>query len=333
MKKTLRIVFLLLFIGIGIWYVYVQKTTWKTSDASAQDFSISDTASIAQLFIADQRGHFVNLKRNADASWMVNDSFEADQAKIQLVLQTLKDMQVARPVSESEHNRVIALLSTEGKKVEIYNASGTKMKTFYVGPGTADNTGTYMIHEGAAQAYVLHIPGFVGYLTPRFFTDALIWRSKLVFDANANDITEIDVQYPGNKQDGFSIRDGKVWDENGAEIVCSAQAIAFYKAGFRQLYMEGYKSELEVSIRDSIRAMQPYCTIRVKTVNGKWRQLALHQKKTDQATMQQFDEKGNPIMIDRERYYGFIDNEPYLCMVQQFNFGRIIKTRKDLQRK
>ena len=69
------------------------------------------------------------------------------------------------------HNSVIKTLASEGVKVELYTQNKKLYKTFYIGGETADFLGTYMIMEGAKKAYVIHIPGFNGFLTPRFNID------------------------------------------------------------------------------------------------------------------------------------------------------------------
>jgi hypothetical protein len=46
----------------------------------------------------------------------------------------------------------------------------------------------------------------------------------------------------------------------------------------------------------------------------------------DSQTKQQEDEQGNPLIIDREKYWGFLNNDTNLFVMQKYNFGRLFKT-------
>lgn len=326
-----KIIITIICLSIVIVFVIQQKQVLKNSSQSSDEFAVQDTLSICQIFLVDKHNHHVTLIKHSNNVWFVNDSTEADQTKINIILQTLHDIQVLRPITDGEQNRVVALLSSEGVKVECYNANKDRIKTIYVGPGTADNLGTYMLVEGANMPCVTHIPGFVGYLSPRFFTDKIIWQSKKVFDSKAENIIELEVNYPKTKSDGFVIKSNKLYDINGIEQTIDKGKLGYYLSSFQHLYFEGYKSELDTKIRDSIRNLIPYCIVKLKAKGAEDRTLYLFEKKTDQSTMQQFDEKGNPIMIDKERYYGFKDNDANLFIVQTFNFGRILKKKKDFE--
>ena len=59
------------------------------------------------------------------------------------------------------------------------------MKTWYVGTATPSHTGTYMVLETpegrGAKPYVVHMEGFTGYLSTRFFTSERDWRYTGMF--------------------------------------------------------------------------------------------------------------------------------------------------------
>ena len=101
-------------------------------------------------------------------------------------------MKIKYPVSESMHNSVIKELATQGVKLELYSGDKFLKKTIYIGGETADFLGTYMMIDGSDKAYVMHIPGFNGFLSPRFNIDgrkvtSQIWRSRKVFKGSMID--------------------------------------------------------------------------------------------------------------------------------------------------
>ena len=106
MNKNIRLLLLLTLVFAAIYFIVVNKP-WSTFKAARKDFSISDTASITKIFIADKRNHKVVLQRNAEGEWMVNNTWPADVQKINLVKATLHDVEVRNPLTEAEYNSMV----------------------------------------------------------------------------------------------------------------------------------------------------------------------------------------------------------------------------------
>ena len=83
------------------------------------DFAVTDTSSISKIFIADMTGNSVSLDRK-DNAWEINNKHKVQNKTMKVILRTIKDVSVQRPVEESAYNRVIADLATNGVKIEIY---------------------------------------------------------------------------------------------------------------------------------------------------------------------------------------------------------------------
>ena len=189
MSKNLRILIALVIVA-GIAYWLMSRNSWSTFKGDLKEFAIKDTATITRMFFADKRGNKVLLQRNEQKIWMVDNKFIADQDKVNLILSTMHDVEVKNPIAETEHNSVVSILATQGIKAEFY--AGEKLiKTIYVGSSTPDQVGTYMLVDGSAKPYVTHINGFVGYLTPRFINKQKLWKSKQIFNLNANDVIDV----------------------------------------------------------------------------------------------------------------------------------------------
>ena len=59
-------------------------------------------------------------------------------------------------------------------------------KTYYVGGESKDMIGSYMLLENSNRAFVVYIPGFNGFLAPRFTIDGTkvssdLWRDRTIF--------------------------------------------------------------------------------------------------------------------------------------------------------
>lgn len=191
-----------------------RKATFK------QDYHIEDTASVSRIYLADKQDNEVLLTRVADSAWMVDNTYPANQPMVNLFLETLNTMRIRQQVNRNAVPAVIKNLAAKGIKVEVYqrvpliNWFGGKLKlfthekltrTYYVGSETKDMLGSYMFREGDKVPCVIHIPGFRGFLTPRFVTDPLKWRSHTIVDLDAKAIARIELEIPAEQNESFSV--------------------------------------------------------------------------------------------------------------------------------
>ena len=69
--------------------------------------------------------------------------------------------------------------------------------------------GSFMFRKGDKVPYIIHIPGFRGFLTPRFVTDPLKWRSHTIVDLDVKAIERIELEIPADQSESFAVvRDG-----------------------------------------------------------------------------------------------------------------------------
>jgi hypothetical protein len=319
----------LLILGLAYWLI--SKKPWRTSQKPNDAFAISDTAKVTKIFMANKEGEKILLERTTENKWKVNGNFLADEPKIKLLLATLHDMQIQMPVPESMHNTVIGILATRGVKTEVY-AGDELLKTIYVGSETLDKTGTFMMLEGDKETYSVHIPGFVGFLTPRFFLTEIKWRSKLVFDVNPDQISEIQISYPLNEKESFTYTDElfkkqqSILSYDGLLVQADTQQVKMLIYSFTQKYVEGYYEDITFTKkeRDSLFQLTPYCRIRLKQKSGVEQNIALYQKPIGDRTKERYDEQGKELSIDPEKFYAKLDQIDQMASIQEYAFRRIL---------
>ena len=329
MKKQTYILLAILVV-IGSAYYLVSKKPWRTAEKAANAFAVEDTASISKIFMANKRGEKVLLERLPNNTWLVNGKVPADFPKIQLLLSTLKQMRIQMPIPATMHNTAIGILASRGIKTEIY-AGDKIIKTIYVGSETPDKTGTFMMLEGDNDAYSIHIPGFVGYLTPRFFITEIKWRDKLVFNYEAADIALLEIAYSKNKQESFTYekslfeQEKSLKREAGAKIAADTQQVKILLQSFQNKYVEGYydDSTFTQSERDSLFRLTPYCSIKLQSVQGKLHQLTFYEKPVGDRTKDRYDALGNERSIDPEKFYVRIDDINQIASIQEYAFRKI----------
>lgn len=326
MNKITKILISILLISVATYFLVVNKP-WKSFAENDYDFAITDTASITKIFMASARGGTVLLEKKDQNHWLVNGSTPADLPKIQLLLETLHDVQMRNPVGDNEYNNVIKEMTAAAVKTEVY--AGEKLiKVIYVGQMTSDQTGTYLMLEDA-KPYVAHIPGFVGYLTPRFLVEPIKWKSKLIFDYQASDINYVQVSFPSQPKENFTVDNQselpKLLNGAGEVIAIDSNYLKYYLGSFLQLYAEGYDDNYTAIQQDSISSSIPFCTVKVKLKSSEEVSLRLFSKQIDKRTKQRYDESGNPLPLDTEKYFGFKNNDRSMMYVQDYNFGKIIR--------
>jgi hypothetical protein len=337
MSKQVKILVILVIAALAVYFLYTSKPWKSLKHADETAFAIEDTASITKVFIADGRGSNTLLEQQPDGSWMINGKFLADENKVNLLLQTIHDVKLRNPVGQAEFNNVLKSFTAGGVKVEIYN-NDDLVKTMYVGQMTSDQTGTYMMIEGASAPYVTHIPGFVGYLSPRFLPQAVKWRSRIIFHANPDDITRISVNYPGESQQSFVVENATgvpvLKNSSGAVInVADSVFLKYYLASFNGLYGEGFDELFDRARQDSIAKTPAFCTISVETKQGRQQSVQLHIKKIERGTKERYTEGGKELEYDSERFYAFANGSPDMMYVQQYGFGKVMRKLGDFMKK
>jgi len=323
MKKKLYIILILLLCLLIIIYFLLQKKGWNTTKADDNMFSVKDTAAVTAIFMANKKGKKVLLQRKP-FGWQVNGK-PADEIKVNLLLKTLHDVKVQKPVEKGGLNTVIGILATHGIKTEIY--AGEKLiKTIYVGSETPDQTGTLMLLEGEKEPYVAHIPGFVGYLTPRFVVDEIKLKSRLVFNYKPSDISSVTVLYPQLPSESFKIYNNLLY--NAANVLVKptdSKMIDFYLNGFSNLYLEGYLSDIQKNETDSIVKQMPYAIVTVKDINNVEKKLTVYLKSVGKRTKERFNPQTNEAYAyDTEKYFAVLNNDSVLAIIQQYNFGKVL---------
>ncbi|MES2726038.1 MAG: DUF4340 domain-containing protein [Bacteroidota bacterium] len=335
MNKKILISILVL-VAVGIVYYVVNKKPWGINYKDIADFAIEDTSSIDKIFIVDREGNNVTLTKKENGYWLVNNNKRADNSKMELLLFTMKTMKVLRPVSENEHNTAIGNLATEGIKAEFYSKNNT-VKTLYIGSSTPEQNGTYMLIEGSSKAYATHIPGFFGFLTTRFISDSLVWRDRTVFNYTPEQIKKIEINY-GNGN-GFIIDNTQnnapqvLNLNNTPKAISDIQFVKYYVGSFKQLNFDGYDENQNAHVMDSLHNnAQAFCTITVTDINNQPNSLTLYAKPIDKHTKQLYDTVTNKAFTsDQERYWAFMNSDKSLMLVQQFNFGRVLKQLTDFK--
>ena len=292
MKKLYFYLFIIIICIVLL--VLAIKTSSNTSSlrVDKRHFSIEDTLSINQIILQNRNLDKIQLNRVPQKDkWVLNDSIKANQYFVNLLLKTIKEMRIKSPIARAALPNIIKRMAVQHTKVEIWTTKKEK-HILYVGGETPDQLGTYMMIEGAIEPYIIHIPGFNGYLSSRFSCKTHLWRSKEIFRDNIQNANYI----IGSDQpiNNFSISDHNI-------------------KYLQNIYCESYLINHDQFDVNEIKNRTPFFTIQIKTIEGENQTLYCVRKKP--VNKQKYIEH----QYDRERFYGILNNTIMLIQYQQFN--------------
>jgi hypothetical protein len=329
MKINKSVLFLAVILSVIALYL-IFKSNSGTMREELKDFSVKDTASITKFFIADRNNHSVTLERQPDKSWRVNGKYEARQEGVNLLLDACKKISVRTRVAKAAFNTIVKELASTGIKCEIYqNGDKKPSKVYYVGGSTQDVLGTFMMIENSTVPFVMEIPGFNGYLTPRYSSIEKDWRATTVFSYAPQDIKSISMVYNNAPENSFVLeRNGNSFSVTSPMTHQSIKEIdtlrlTNYIAEFRNLHFEGWDVDFTDQQQDSLFHAVPSTVLTVTDVGGKKNFMKVYPKPISNRSLAQSDSSGNPLKYDLDRMYAFMNDKKELFTIQQYVFGKI----------
>lgn len=259
--------------------------------------------------------HQLELARVDNDHWTVNESHRARQDAINNLLETIKKVRVKSPVNQSAMNTIMKTIISSHVLVEIYQEGKDEpVKTYYVGGANQLHTGTNMMMKGSTRPFVMHIEGFHGFLTPRYFVNGLEWRSREVFEYNPNEIQALSIAYSEQPERNFKVtRDESLTPTayRGAELKeakFDTLLLNGYLQNYKMVHYESYEETKTDAFIDSVKASTPLFTIELKT-QEEHRIVHGYRKPLKDG----YDLEGNPVKHDQDRIYIWVDsNELYI---------------------
>ena len=328
-NKNILYIIVILFLGACIYLLSKQDNSITRTDR--RDFSIADTSEVIKVTLSSKAPEIAVLNRQNENSWTVNGKYKARKSGIFYLLQTLQRMEIAHPVPLSMRDNVIGNLAVKGIKVEVQLKNG-KEKIIYVGSENKELTATFMMLKGALEPYAVHIPGFKGYLSGRFFTQEYLWRDKTVINYDNRNIASVKMQYynVNEKDESFQITKTNMGYqlsdfETNEMIQHNPKAIETYIASFRKLYAESFVTgTLNI---DSLIKTQPLFELNVTTIDNESTAIKVFNKKAEKTIYVD----GDITMQDPDRMFAFVNNEDWM-VIQTNTFKKVMKKLSELKK-
>ena len=340
-KITITITIILIIVA-AILIITNSKSTLR-KDIS--DFTLQDTSIVTKIFMADKNNNQVTLEKTEDGSWKLNNTYKANKKIVESLLKTMQDIEVRSPVSKAAFNSVISRMAAIAVKVEIYQMvyrinlfdiiklfpHEKLTKTYYVGDATPDNLGTFMLMENSSEPYVIHIPRFRGYVSPRYSPIEDNWRDHTVFDQNISDIKSVTLEFIDDP--GWSYNITNIGNDNFTltglqenKIIEDYDTLKLlnFLASFDNIKFEALLSNtLEKSYIDSVTSSTPAHIITMVDKSGDTIIVQTFHKK---GFLDLFTDDGVSLEpFDLDRLYALVNEKKDIVLIQYYVFDKILR--------
>jgi len=340
-KNRFALILTLLLLLVAVFLVVNNRKS--TLDRSESVFAVQDTASITKIFIANMDSSEVLLER-ANGGWVVNKHYEAQVRKVDVLLNTIMKLKVRAPVSAAGHNNVIKRMAGTAVKVEIYqvvpriNLFGkirlfpheVKSKVYYVGDATKDNLGTFMLMEGAEDAFIVFLPEFKGFVSTRYSAIEDDWRDHKVFRSTLGDIKSIRMEFGREPEKSFLI---EATDRNNYQVTrlidnqllvrYDTLRLLNYLTSFSDVRFEALLNyDIPADRKDSIIASPYLHRITLTNMQGKQDMVTTFEKRQYHDHLD-VDYKFVP--VDLDRLYGLVNNNKDFVLLQYYSFDKVLR--------
>lgn len=313
--------------------VYHKISRPSTLNKSERDFAVKDTASITRIRISNKNREMSELVRT-DSGWIVNGKYPIRPDAYFNLMEAIKRVEVFYPVPQSQRELVFRSLAHQAIKVEIFKGKNC-IKKYYLGGETPDGQGTYMLlsyenedDKNYENPMVTGIPGFVGFLSPRFITKEEWWRSTEILKAHPSEIQQIEMNNLLFPDSSFVIRSNNgtafvLLDHKGNALPANPFKLKQYLSYFLSLHIELYFTIHDKSIADSLmKKGVPFRIFTVVKKNGKKEKFSCYRRPVDSG---KDDEFKAAYSYDPDRFY-LLKNcgKSYeFCYAQYFVFGKL----------
>lgn len=311
-------IFYLLTSIILLLFIYILNKDKKSSIASDNNFFINDVSQITKIFLSDRSGNTITLDRKDD-KWIVNQEYIAREEAINNLLKTISEIKIKKPVSKAAFENVVKFMATSGVSVEIFNPEGL-IKSYIIGSNTPDHLGTYMLLKDSEKPFVIYIPYFNGFVSPRYGIEGqslnpITWRETNVFNIKPDDIKSIEFTDLLNKTNSYRLELNPTALYNYSKNRVNINTVNMQKllSSFRNVNCESFKNNKD--------AIQSAIQLHTLVVNKD----TLRTYRLSKSNIKKKEENFNV-----KRKYATLNNGD-LMLIQDYVFNKVLITINELK--
>lgn len=275
-KNTKTILLVALVIILGATAYFTTREPSASANSPLRNFAFEDTSAVSKFIISDTEGNKITISReNNEKVWMIDGTeFKAKPESASLILDALKKTVIKQDLDEEKIETTLKLLAVRHKKFEVFlNNEKEPFKTWYIGNGTPDHKGTFMLLQNGKQKssipFITYKPGMRGMLDARFFTSFNDWRYSGIYNYKIGAVSNIELINNDEPNESFSVKVDKesqvqLLDQDKANVTLFDTAqVSHYVTHFKKLHFSHTVSDLTPEQIDSVLTLKPNITIEV----------------------------------------------------------------------
>lgn len=228
-------------------------------------FSIQDTSKVDQISIKSVNETICLTK--IDGSWMLNDTYKAEQNIVKVLLSILKDVEVIRNVPKTQSEEIAKHIRENGFLIEIYSDENLT-KTFY-SSGNNNKTVSYMMPEKENAPSIINIPGYENYVAGIFEVSSNDWRDRVILSTNWRTLQKLQIDYAEYPEYNLNIKfDFDFLKVEGIANLDTAKMMSFI-SDFSFLQTDRYIDQGQNEKYDSLRQTPKTVSMKIEDIQPK----------------------------------------------------------------
>ena len=186
-----------------------------------------------------------------------------------------------------------------------------------------------MLMQNSDDPFIIFLPGFRGFVSPRYSPIEKYWRDYNVFRKNIPEIASVRVETP--ETPGYSyevINNGKnkfklvALNDNKEVQNYDTLKLLNFLSGFRNLSYEALLNDMDGARKDSILHSQPFIIITLTDTSGVSKTIKTYHK---MGRPGQTDPQGTPLPYDLDRLYASVNDGQDFTIIQYFTFDKVLR--------
>lgn len=333
MKKTYGYI-LILIVLLSIGAITIFKNIKEERQKDNRSFAVKNVHDITKIILKDKEGNTMLLTK-ADGYWILNNNYKARKQYVKELLDVITNIYAEKPLAKAAQQNAIKQMTIKSTRVEVYTKNQKKpSKVYYVGGVSPSKAGTNMILEiggkPTEKVYEVKLPGFKGFVSDRFYINEELWRDMSLFDLLPNEIAEIKLEYlqEDSAQSYKLLQDNGVFTlvkgtENLENDTLYEQVVASYLLNFKQKTVEAYAPK-EWNL-DTIYQKYKFANLEIKDIRDNNYQVEIFMKPSDPKSKRQFEDDGDKVLYDVDRYFALVNNQQDWAVIQTYTFDPILE--------
>ncbi|SFT69934.1 hypothetical protein SAMN05216474_1893 [Lishizhenia tianjinensis] len=277
MKKKQIIVLLTSVALLAVLGYYTQtalKNEGKSDPTELINFEVENVEEVDKIVIYDPLFNVDFTLVKKDEEWKDGNGNCVQDNPVENILEAFRKISFKGYVNDKLKPTVNKLMAAKAKQVDIYK-NGKLVKTWFVGHGTPDHHGTYMLLQTpdikSDQPVIMDMEGLNGIIEPRFFVDPKQWACSDLFAFEQNNIQGVELVNAQTPEESYNIQleNGDYVARTGEEVLnVNKQNLLSFLNAFDNIHFNQQNYTMNNAQIDSMKRTTPHYSLKITPKKG-----------------------------------------------------------------